>query len=134
MSEYLFVYGTLLGRTPDPQVNRVLRRYCESAGAAWVSGRLYRLGWYPGLVIDSGAAQRVQGRLLRIHAPQLCWPVLDAFEGYRPGAPAESEFVRRRVTARRRSDGAVIVVWTYVYNGDPGRGRPIRDWRRRLAR
>jgi gamma-glutamylcyclotransferase (GGCT)/AIG2-like uncharacterized protein YtfP len=132
MSEYLFVYGTLLGRTPDPAVNRVLRRYCGDAGAASVWGRLYRLGWYPGLAVDTGAPQRVQGRLLRLDAPSLCWSVLDAYEGYLPGAPARSEFVRKRIVVRRKSDGSVLVAWTYVYNGDPGRGRPIRDWRRRV--
>ncbi|WP_018231278.1 gamma-glutamylcyclotransferase family protein [Thioalkalivibrio thiocyanodenitrificans] len=129
MNEYLFVYGTLLGGAPDPEVNRVVRSHCRDAGAASVAGRLYRFDWYPGLVPDrEDPPRRVSGRLLRIQAPERCWPVLDAYEGYRPGAPDKSEFVRRRIVARREPEGEALEAWVYVYNGATGAGRPIVSW------
>jgi gamma-glutamylcyclotransferase (GGCT)/AIG2-like uncharacterized protein YtfP len=128
MSEYLFVYGTLLGETPDPDVNRLLRRHCRDAGAASVAGRLYRLGWYPGLVIDANTRERVAGRLLRVLAPARCWPALDAYEGFDPGAPDRSEFVRRKLMVGPAAGGPDIDAWTYVYNGSLSRGEPIDRW------
>jgi gamma-glutamylcyclotransferase (GGCT)/AIG2-like uncharacterized protein YtfP len=129
MSEYLFVYGTLLGGAPDPEVNRMVHSHCRDAGAASVAGRLYRFGWYPGLVPDrEDLPLRVCGRLLRIKAPERCWPVLDAYEGYRPRAPDTGEFVRQRIVVRREPDGEALEAWAYVYNGPMGTGRPIESW------
>jgi gamma-glutamylcyclotransferase (GGCT)/AIG2-like uncharacterized protein YtfP len=129
MNEYLFVYGTLLGGAPDQAVNRVVRSHCRDAGAASVAGRLYRIGWYPGLVPDrEDPPRRVSGRLLRIKAPECCWPVLDAYEGYRRGAPDRSEFVRQRIVVRREPDGEALEAWVYVYNGSVAGGRPIESW------
>jgi gamma-glutamylcyclotransferase (GGCT)/AIG2-like uncharacterized protein YtfP len=128
MFEYLFVYGTLLSGAPEPAVNRMLHGHCEDVGAASVGGRLYRLGWYPGLVPDPNAQNRVTGRLLRILAPDRCWPVLDAYEGYRPQAPGRSEFVRTRIKVRREPGGETIEAWTYVYNGPLRRAQRIHRW------
>ncbi len=129
MAEYLFVYGTLLGEAPDPTVNRVVRQFCEDAGAATVAGRLYRLGWYPGLVPGMGdGSGRISGRLLRVRAPKLCWPVLDAYEGCDPEAPGRSEFVRRKLKVSPASGNADIDAWTYVYTGPLSRGEPIDRW------
>ncbi|ACL72410.1 gamma-glutamylcyclotransferase family protein [Thioalkalivibrio sulfidiphilus] len=129
MREYLFVYGTLMGETPDAGVNRVLRQYCEDAGEGWVPGRLYRLGWYPGLVLEAGSrARRVPGRLLKLKAPARCWPVLDAYEGYRPEAPAHGEYRRCRVRVERVSGGRSLLAWVYVYQGPLSRGEPIERW------
>lgn len=129
MSEYLFVYGTLMVRTPDAGVNRVLRRYCEDAGAGRVSGRLYRLGWYPGLVLEAGSGTtQVPGRLLRIRAPARCWPVLDAYEGYRPEAPDLGEYRRLRVRVERVPGGRSLQAWVYVYQGPLSRGALIERW------
>lgn len=128
MREYLFVYGTLLHGSPEPEVNRTVRRYCDDAGAASVAGRLYRISWYPGFVPGSDIQGRVEGRLLHLREAERCWPVFDAYEGYRPDAPDAGLFVRRRITVHREPSGATLEAWIYVYRGPLGRARPVDRW------
>ncbi len=49
MSQLLFVYGTLLRRSPHPMA-RFLNERATYLGAAKIAGRLYNLGRFPGLV------------------------------------------------------------------------------------
>lgn len=49
MSQLLFVYGTLLRRSPHPMA-RFLAERAVFVGEAKVAGQLYNLGRFPGLV------------------------------------------------------------------------------------
>jgi len=129
VTTYLFVYGTLMGRTPDRAVNRLLRQQARDVGPAWVCGRLYRLGWYPGLVPGRNPRQRVHGRLLHLRSASRCWPVLDAYEGCGTGASAPGLFTRRLMTVHQPGGRRPCHAWVYVYQGRRPSGRPQSAWR-----
>ena len=104
----LFVYGTL----QTGQSAHALLQGLEGArrlGPAWVSGRLYDCGEYPGAVPDAADGARVHGELWEV-APR--FERLDAFEGYDAARPAESLFLRREVEVQL--GGEVVRAWTYV--------------------
>jgi len=61
MTELLFVYGTLLRRSPHPMA-RVLAERAEFVGEGKICGRLYNLGRFPGLVAG-GPGEWVHGDL-----------------------------------------------------------------------
>lgn len=98
----LYVYGTL-----RPGFNPLTQ----------VSGTLYDLGWYPGVILDDGpgfmaeAVQVTSVEMLR---------ELDSYEGYRPNDPENSLFIRKPVL-----DGQI-----YVYNQPIERRKivPGGDW------
>lgn len=117
---HLFVYGTLLTGSLPRDLRRLLRLHCRPAGEAYIHGKLYDLGDYPGAVPATDADQRVYGALLRLRAPGRCLPHLDRYEAYRPGTPQDSEFVRIQVTAYRLPGRRPVPAWAYFYN------RPVR--------
>lgn len=73
MSELVFVYGTL--RRGGSNHHRMTGS--EFVSRASVAGQLYKVGWYPGLVL--GGAGRVMGELFRV-SPELL-AALDFYEG-----------------------------------------------------
>lgn len=91
----------------------------ERVGRAWIRGRLYDLGDYPGAVADSAATTRVHGQVFRLPADPAVLRALDAYEGYNPAHPAGSLFVRTQRLATLGS-GRRIRCWIYVYGPDPG--------------
>ena len=107
--ELVFVYGTL-------------RRGASNAwrmdGAEWldageVKGRLYRIDWYPGLVLDA-AGGRVAGDLWRVTSEHLA--ALDAFEGASTEEVEGAEY--RRVRARILGvDPAMSEAWVWEWRG-----------------
>ncbi len=126
---YLFVYGTLMSTATGflGQTQRArLAGESEPVGAAFVGGRLYDLGRYPGLVV-AGAAP-VAGKLAGVqHGPcagmrnvvygevvklidaraSLRW--LDAYEGvYGDGGRAGDEYLRRPAEVWLRGPGGQV--------------------------
>ena len=110
MPTSLFVYGTLKGRS-SRQRHRLLRGARFVTGAS-ISGVLYDLGRYPGLVRTSRTGQRVTGELFELpeNAARRMLRKLDAYEG--------SEFVRRRVFVRL-SNGKRRMAWAYLLRRKP---------------
>jgi len=109
-SELLFVYGTLQRGHVAHHLIRSLGRYLEQAR---VTGRLYDVGGYPGLVLDAEGGE-VRGELYRLARPGRAFRILDAYEGCRPPGAGEGEYRRVRccvVTAR----GPLSDVWVYEY-------------------
>ena len=86
---HVFVYGTLR-RGGRNDINR-LSPAPAYVGTGSVQGRLYPLGWYPGLALGGDDAVAVTGEVYRI-APAL-EAVLDAIEEVRPDA--DSEYFKR---------------------------------------
>lgn len=110
--ERVFVYGTL--RKGAAQELRM-------AGGRWlgkatVRGRLYRIDWYPGLVMDSAAGE-VAGDVFEVSGSLLA--ELDHYEG--------NEY--RRVFVETRGD-VVGFAWIWEWLGKTDEARRIRsgDW------
>ena len=109
----LFVYGTLKrGQLNSP----LLAPYARGVEPARTRGRLYDLGLFPALVAGEGT---VHGELVRLDAADLAaaLTLLDRLEGYRPGDPANSMYLRRVIDVRTAT-GASARAHAYFYNRD----------------
>lgn len=106
----LFVYGTL-------------RRGCSNdiamlvpssvwLGAARVCGRLYCVGWYPHLIIDS-SADWVIGELVDV--PAESWKTLDTLEEIVTPTRADGEYFKRTCTVRADAGDVQAI----IYEGNP---------------
>jgi gamma-glutamylcyclotransferase (GGCT)/AIG2-like uncharacterized protein YtfP len=96
-------------------------------GPCEITGRLFDLGDYPGLIVGSGA---VDAELYVVDDASVLRR-LDEFEGYDPGDLERSLFVRRCV----RLASPTADAWVYLYNRDPS-GRPevpSSSWKLHLA-
>ena len=104
--ELVFVYGTLRAGAS----NHFRMAGAEFVGKAWVRGMLFRVDWYPGLVIDE-EARPVRGELYRV-PPELL-AALDDFEG--AAGRTDDEFVRvyAKVDSTGSSEGLSAWVWEY---------------------
>lgn len=100
--EHLFVYGTLRSGSGHP-MHEVLAAAAEKVGAATVAGRLYRIDWFPGLVLDEGSG-RVHGDLWRVREPTV-FVTLDDYEG--------EEYERRTVEVA--AAGERFAAFAYVF-------------------
>ncbi len=121
--ELIAVYGSLMtgmGGCEELGIGDALRFVspCE------IHGRLFDLGDYPGLLLDSGI---VHGELCEI-ADSAVLQRLDAFELYDPDDPNGSLYIRRRVRLAQPDCDA----WLYEFNRDvSGKASiPSGDWRR----
>ena len=112
--ELVFVYGTL---RPGSS-NHFRMEEAELQGRAWVLGRLYPLGWYPGLVLDDGGIP-VRGEVYAVEREML--RKLDAFEG--------SEYERLKFPVHLEG-GNEVRAWLYEFRGDEGGREEIvpADW------
>jgi len=120
MSEYLFVYGTLLSRYGHP-LHRLLAEQADYIGRARMTGRLYDLGEYPGMVITLNTGARVWGELYRLRDPCSILASLDLYEAC-PASNTRSGEYRRRHAIARLTRGGSLRSWVYDYQG-PIRGR-----------
>jgi gamma-glutamylcyclotransferase (GGCT)/AIG2-like uncharacterized protein YtfP len=136
MSEYLFLYGTLLTGTPVRQINKLVSQCLQCVGSAIIYGQLYDIGTFPGAVLSGQQREKVFGKVYIIRDPGKCLKVLDQYEVYDPGCIACSEFVRERVTAYLIPKQQSIQAWFYRYN-QPVKFRPRiihGDWTRYFKR
>lgn len=106
-SERVFVYGTL--RRGGSQHFRMAGAVFVAVGS--VSGRVYRIDWYPGLVLDA-AAGSVAGEVYDVSAE--LFARLDEFEG------GEYRLVRVRVQAgQEEMENVWVWEWRGVVDGYP---------------
>jgi gamma-glutamylcyclotransferase (GGCT)/AIG2-like uncharacterized protein YtfP len=125
-----FVYGTLL---PGGELHPLVARWVERALPASTRGRLYDLGWYPGLLPPRrGDRGRVRGALLVCSDLPGFLEVADGIEGFRGHDATGSLF--RRILVRARDIPGRPLAWAYVYGRTPqGDVLPAGDWRACLA-
>ena len=105
----VFVYGTL---------RRGGSNHFRMAGAEFIScgtiaGRMYRIDWYPGLVLDP-AGDEVHGEVYVV-GPDLL-SVLDIFEGGSVGEVEGSEY-RRVETTVMKQDSQTLSAWVWEWRG-----------------
>jgi len=86
------VYGTLRPATGE---------------AVEIPGKIYDLGWFPGLVLDDSGAT-VKGTWIEVDDVRLAQ--LDRYEGYREDFPDKSLYLRKPFQGG----------WVYVYNRSIG--------------
>lgn len=115
MVSELFVYGTLMQDT-DSAMARFLHDRAYSRGMAYLSGRLYDLGSYPGAVYDPAESNTITGQVYSLRDPEAIFPILDEYEGVSPNPSLPEEYVRELVPASLNNE--IISCWIYRYNFD----------------
>jgi len=116
MNPHLFVYGTLLSTGGHPKGAR-LQREARLIGEASITGQLYRIESYPGLVEDSDPQLRVHGEVYALNDPAGALKWLDAYEGIVPGNEAAGEYQRMQQPVRLATN-AELAAWVYLYRND----------------
>jgi len=116
MNPHLFVYGSLLSAVGHP-TGRRLRSEARLVGAASIPGRLYRVGWYPGLVEAGAGSARVHGEVYALADPARSLVWLDDYESIVPGKEADNEYIRVERPVQLASDQE-IAAWVYLYQKD----------------
>jgi gamma-glutamylcyclotransferase (GGCT)/AIG2-like uncharacterized protein YtfP len=109
--ELLFVYGTLRRGCPTGAHNKFL------AGATFITpartkGKLFKVSYYPALVIDE-AADWVIGEIYQLASTEQL-AALDAYEECSYPALPEQEYQRRKITVLT-DVGESLFVWVYAY-------------------
>ena len=115
-SERIFVYGTL--RRDGSNAHRL--RDGHFVAPASVRGRLYRISWYPGIVLDPHG-DPIHGELWDI--PAAIMPELDAFEG--------PEYRRLQTAVAMHSDPPQTTnawLWEWLHPTDHLTRIPHGDW------
>jgi gamma-glutamylcyclotransferase (GGCT)/AIG2-like uncharacterized protein YtfP len=107
--QLVFVYGTL---------RRGGSNHFRMAGAEFVAqgtitGRMYRIDWYPGLVLDD-AGDEIHGEVYWV-TPDLL-STLDIFEGLSAGEIEGSEY-RRVQTTVVQQDSQTLTAWVWEWLG-----------------
>ena len=108
MSEYIFLYGTLLPELAPAKMAAAVGQL-RVVGPATVPGRLYDLGNYLGAVL--GGRSRIRGRVFELPAKKSVLKSFDDYEG--------TEYIRKKCRALLQ-DGRKLTCWIYEYNRDPG--------------
>jgi len=119
--EKVFVYGTLRpGGTAAERMSG-----CTWSGSATVEGRLYRIDWYPGLVL--GGETEVKGDVFLVPTERM--NQLDAYEACRPCDAQPHEYKRVKGMVKS-SDGTQQAVWIWEYRQPVDEERWIEsgDW------
>lgn len=107
--EMVFVYGTLRRGAS----NHFRMAGAEFVAAGSVRGRLYRIDWFPGLLLD-GAAGLVHGEVFAV-GPELL-AELDRFEGVSADENEGGEY--RRVRAQVSTGaGETVSAWIWEWLG-----------------
>ena len=123
MTDWVFFYGTLMSgfkRQGRTRVDLAL----EPIGHGWIQAVLFDLGIYPAAI--PATEGRVRGEANRMLDPDSVLRALDEIEGYRPGEPDASLYVRREAPITL-DDGRVADGWVYFYNAPLGGAQRIES-------
>ena len=121
MTDLVFFYGTLMSgfkRQGRARIDLAL----TPAGHGWIQGALFDLGIYPAAIPAMDG--RVRGEVHRMLESDAVLHALDEIEGYRPGEPDASLYVRRE-TPMTFDDGRLAAAWVYFYNAPLGGAQRI---------
>jgi len=122
----LFVYGTLR-RDPRHEMFHLLAKHARYVGEATVSGRLFDLGDYPGMV-SPDERKNVVGEVYDVDPREWERVItrLDEYEGCGPLDPPPHEY-RREIVDARLANGSLVQAWAYVLSRVPSATREIRS-------
>lgn len=119
--ELVFVYGTLRRSAS----NHFRMSSADFLGEGEIKGRLYKISWYPGLVLSEGGF--VKGEIYSVDPEHL--RKLDAFEGLPPESTVGEEYRRIRAMVSD-THGRSYLTWTWEWIGqfDEKDYIPQGDW------
>ena len=109
MLNLLFVYGTL--RFNENPISKGLGPVSNRLGTAFVRGKLFDLGNYPGIVLSDDPRDRVIGEIIALNHPEASLALIDQYEGVYPDPKSEY----RREVAKAFFERQQISCWIYVY-------------------
>lgn len=115
----LFVYGTLR-RARDGSLHPLLINQVELIDSAYLPGKLYLVGSYPGAVLTpaySGAI--VHGEIYRLLRPHWLLRQLDEYEECSAFFPKPHEYSREQAMVSL-PDNRRLHAWFYNYQRDTG--------------
>lgn len=110
--DHLFVYGTLMLSYPGNPHRGLLEKYCCTRFSGWCRGELYTLKKYPAMIPGNG---KVHGEVLQLQNAQELFGILDDYEGFYPGKPEKSHYLRMK-TDVFTPENISYSCWTYFYN------------------
>lgn len=119
VSQSVFVYGTL--RRGGSNHFRMTGADFISAGT--ITGRMYRIDWYPGLVLDE-SGDEIHGEVYAIDSELLS--ALDVFEGLSAGEVQGSEY-RRIETTVVCQDSRTMTAWVWEWLGIVNESQRLAD-------
>lgn len=113
--EFIFVYGTLR-RNAAHSMHSVMARHCRPVSEAYMQGRLYEVGAYPGAVESNKTCDKVYGELYEVLDSSVFY-FLDDYEECTDHHPKPHEYIRKELKVSFINQGC-IQAWVYVYNRD----------------
>jgi len=120
----VFVYGTLR----KGGSNHFRMEETEFVADGTVSGRLYAIDWYPGLILDP-AGDPIIGEVYAVGTARL--KALDEFEGVSANEFQNSEYRRvKTMFLPREGDPFEAWVWEWLGPVNEGTRIPHGDWLR----
>ena len=121
MPDLVFFYGTLM--TPFNRTAQLhIDQHLMFRGRGTIAAALFDLGIYPAAVPASDS--RVCGEVYELINQRVVLDSLDELEGYRPGEP-ETSLYMRAMTPVTLDDGSTVNAWAYFYNAPLGRAERI---------
>ncbi len=112
METFLFTYGTLRLNYEHPMA-KALVEASELYGLGYIKcARLYRVDWYPALVLTNNDKDVVVGDIFKIHDLSILRQ-LDDYEGVKSD-DTFSEYRREKIKVYM--DNNVADCWIYIYN------------------
>jgi len=123
VTDLVFFYGTLMSGFKRRGRDRIDAKLTP-VGRGWIHAALFDLGLYPGAIPASDAM--VLGELHRMADSDAVLLELDAIEGFTPGEPDASLYVRSE-TPVTLEDGRTETAWTYFYNAPLGGAQRIES-------
>lgn len=120
--QLVFVYGTLRRGGS----NHFRMDGAEYIASGTIMGRMYRIDWYPGLVLDE-AGDEIHGEVYSVGLELLS--ALDVFEGLSAGDIEGSEYRRAKtIVIRRDSQPAEAWVWEWLGETSESQRLVDGDW------
>ena len=120
--QLVFIYGTLRrGGSNDFRMAGA-----EFITCGTITGRMYRIDWYPGLVLDEAGGE-IHGEVYAVD-PELL-SALDGFEGLSAGEMEGSEYRRVQTTVIQKNS-CILTAWVWEWLGITEESQRISagDW------
>src|SRR3954467_268272 len=121
--EFVFFYGTLMAGF-DRRRRAAMDAKLTFVGRGWIRASLFDLGLYPAAIPSPDG--RVWGELYSLSDSATVLGALDEIEGYTPGVPDHSLYLRTQVTVFLAS-AAQRPAWVYFYNAPLGQAEQIQS-------